>query len=130
MGLPMPSLISLSLLVGLAAVFALLAIQSSRKCANTLREMRDIVSSLRSMRGKVEAHDSELDAVTDALHQLRGKFYAERRKNSQTTSSSDSPEEVTGAGTGRVRRSIDGAESKDDLRRRAGLIAGKPAPHQ
>lgn len=124
MGLPMPSLISLSLLVGLAAVFALLAIQSSRKCANTLREMREIVSSLRSMRGKVEAHDSELDAVTDALHQLRGKFYAERRKYLQTGSNSDSSEDATGAGT------VDVANLKDHLRKRAGLIAGKPAPHK
>ena len=125
----MPSLISLLALVGLAAVFALLAIHSSRKCANVLREVRETVASVRSIRGKVEAHDSELDAVTDALHQLRGKFYAERRKNSQTGSSSDSGEEATGAGTGRARPSLDLVATKDDLRRRAGLIAGKPAPH-
>lgn len=126
----MPSLISLSLFVGLAAVFALLAILSSQKCAKVLREMRETVASVRSIRSKVEAHDAELDAVTDAFHQLRGKFYAERRKHSQTASNSDSPEEATGAGTGRARPSLDLVATKDDLRRRAGLIAGKPAPHK
>jgi hypothetical protein len=115
----MPSLISLVLLVGLAAVFAFLAIASSRKCAAVLTETRGIASDLRSVRSKVETHDAELDRVTDALASLRGKFYAERRKSQPDTSNSDFPPEPTGAAT-----------SKDELRRRIGLTAGRPAPHQ
>lgn len=120
-------MLSLTLLlasVGLAAVFALLAIRSARHCNSTLTEMRESVSRINSLRGKVEAHDSELDAITDAIRQLRGKFYAERRKSQPTFSNSDSQEEATDAGT------VDVAALKAQLRRKAGLIAGKPAPHQ
>jgi hypothetical protein len=105
--------------VALAAVFACLAFVSWRKCAAVLTEIRGIASALRSVRSKVETHDAEIDSVTDALHQLRGKFYAERRKYLPTGSNSDSPGEATSAAT-----------SKDELRRRIGLVAGKPAPHK
>lgn len=103
----------------LAAVFACLAIVSSRKCAAVLTEIREIASALRSVRSKVETHDAEIDSVTDALHALRGKFYAERRKSQPAGSNSDTPPEPIGAAT-----------SKDELRRRIGLVAGKPAPHK
>jgi hypothetical protein len=102
----------------LAAIFACLAIVSWRKCAAALTETQGIASSLRSVRSKVETHDAELDSVTDALQSLRGKFYAERRKNHGTGSNSDDPTEVTDAGT-----------LKDMLRRKAGIVAGRPAPH-
>lgn len=69
-----------SAFAALAAIFACLAIVCWRKCADALKEIHGIASSLRSVRSKVETHDAELDSVTDALHQLRGKFYAERRK--------------------------------------------------
>lgn len=108
----------LALAVALAAVFACLAIVSSRKCAAVLTETREIASALRSVRSKVETHDAELDAVTDALHSLRGKFYAERRKSQPAGSNSDSPAVPT-----------DTATLKAMLRRQVGLTAGKPAPH-
>jgi len=108
----------------LAAVFALLAIQSARRCNLLLMEMRDTVSRITSLRGKVEAHDSELDAVSDAIAKLRGKFYAERRKSQSTTLNSEESSEPTGAGT------VDVASLKAHLRRKAGLTAGQPAPHQ
>jgi hypothetical protein len=120
----MLNLTLLAVCVGLAVVCALLAIQSARRCSSILIEMREALSAIRSLRGKVEAHDSELDAVTDAIAKLRGKFYAERRKYSQTTSNSDSDAEPTGAGT------VDVASLKAHLRRKAGLVAGQPAPHQ
>lgn len=82
-----------------ALVFALLATASSRKCAERLSEMREAIASMRSTRSKVEAHDSEIEAISDALATLRGKFYAERRKSQPGTTNSDSPEEATGAGT-------------------------------
>lgn len=102
----------------LAAVFACLAIVSWRKCADALNETRGIASSLRSVRSKVETHDAELDSVTDALARLRGKFYAERRKNPSTGSNLDSEPEPT-----------DAATLKAALRRKIGLVPGRPAPH-
>lgn len=104
--------------VVLAAVFACLAIVSSRKCAAALTQTRQLAAALHSLRSKIETHDAELDAVTDSLHQLRGKFYAERRKLQPISSNSDSAPEPTNAAT-----------VKDMLRRRAGLVAGRPTPH-
>jgi hypothetical protein len=108
----------------LGAVFALLAIRSAQRCKSILTAMHANESLIRSLRGKVEVHDSELDAVSDSIAKLRGKFYAERRKSQPDTSSSDYPEEVTGAAT------VDVASLKAHLRRKAGLVAGQPAPHQ
>jgi len=120
----MLNLTLLAVSVALAVVSALLAIQSARRCNSILIEMRETVSRITSLRGKVEAHDSELDAVTDAIAKLRGKFYAERRKSQSTTSNSDDPMDATGAAI------VDVAALKAHLRRKAGLTAGQPAPHQ
>jgi len=109
--------------VALALVCACLAIVSVRKCNATLMQMREAVSSIRSLRGKIEVHETELDAVTDAIAKLRGKFYAERRKSQQTSSNSDFPEELTGGGT------VDVATLKAQLRRKAGLRAGEVPKH-
>lgn len=107
----------------LAAVCALLAIRSAKRCSEILTQMRATVSQITSLRGKVEAHDSELDAVTDSIRQLRGKFYAERRKSQQTSWNSDDPTEAIGAGT------VDVATIKAHLRRKAGLRAGEVPKH-
>lgn len=112
----MPSLIFTAVAVALAAVFACLAIVSSRKSAACLRQTIEIASALRSVRGKVEAHDAELDAVTDTLRQLRGKFYAERRKSLPPEEPQADPADV--------------ASLKNQLRRKVGLVAGRPAPHR
>ena len=108
----------------LGAVCALLAILSARRCSILLTETRAIVSSIRSLRGKIEVHDSELDQLTDAIAKLRGKFYAERRKSQSDTSNSDSPEAAIDGAT------VDVAAIKAQLRRKSGLVAGRPAPHQ
>lgn len=108
----------LLVLVALAAVFACLAIVSSRKCAAALSQARELVSALRSARSKIETHDAELEAVTDALHQLRGKFYAERRKYTQQVNQEDS-----------AQLPADVASIKAMLRRKAGIIPGRPANH-
>jgi hypothetical protein len=102
----------------LAAIFACLAIVSWKKCAAALIEVRGIAQSLHSVRSKVETHTAELDSVTDALQSLRGKFYAERRKT-----------QPTGSSSGDLTDGIDGGTLKDMLRRKAGIVAGKPAPH-
>lgn len=109
--------------VALAAVCALLAILSARQCSSTLTQIRETTSRISSLRGKVEAHDSELEAVADAIRLLRGKFYAERRKSQQTTSNSDDPMEAIAAGT------VDVATLKAHLRRKAGLRAGEVPKH-
>jgi len=108
----------------LGLVCACLAIVCARKCYGLLTQARGIVSSIRSSHGKIEAHDAAIEALGDSVHQLRGKFYAERRKSQQTISNSDFPEEPTGAAT------VDGLSLKDHLRRKAGLLAGQPAPHR
>lgn len=113
-----------SVFAALGAVCALLAIHSARRCSSILTQVQEMLSSIRSLRGKVEVHDTELDAITDALAKLRGKFYAERRKSQQTTSNSDSQEGATDADT------VDVAALKAQLRRKSGLVAGRPAPHQ
>jgi len=107
----------------LAAVFALLAILSAKRCKETLTQMRASMSQITSLRGKLEAHDSELDAVSDSIRQLRGKFYAERRKSQQTSWNSDDPTEAIAAGT------VDVATLKAHLRRKAGLRAGEVPKH-
>lgn len=109
----------LALAAALAAVCACLAIVCWRKCAEALIEVRGIALSLRGMRSKVEAHDGELEAVTDALRTLRGKFYAERRKL-QTPSDASGEQSLPASP----------ASSKDALRRKLGLVPGRPAPHQ
>lgn len=113
----------LLLSVAVAAACACLAIVSVRKCSTILTAMRESVSSIRSLRGKIEVHETELDAVTDAIAKLRGKFYAERRKSQQTTLNSDYPEEPTGGNT------VDVATLKAHLRRKAGLRAGEVPKH-
>jgi hypothetical protein len=107
------------LFAALGLGFALLALISSRKCAATLQQAQELVSSVRSSRSKIEAHDAELDRVTDALNTLRGKFYAERRKYQAGADTETSPSEPAPVGS-----------LKDELRRKVGLVAGRPAPHQ
>jgi hypothetical protein len=117
-----PTLQLVSVVLGL--VFACLAIVCVRKCSELLTQARATVASIRSSLGKIEAHDAAIEALADSVHQLRGKFYAERRKSQPGTSNSDSQEEPTGAAT------VDGLSLKDHLRRKAGLLAGQPAPHR
>jgi len=111
------ALSALFAVLGLA--FALFALISSRKCAASLQQAQELVSSVRSSRSKIEAHDGELDRVTDALAQLRGLFYAERRKYRAGASTDETPPEP---------QSVESL--KDNLRRKVGLVAGRPAPHQ
>lgn len=112
------------LFAALAAVCALLAIHSSQKCARLLTEMRATVASLASMRSRVEAHDLEIERTAEALRSLRGRFYQERSKWQPASTNSGSGEEATDAGT------LDVASLKAQLRRKAGLVAGRPAPHR
>jgi hypothetical protein len=115
----MPSLTLQFLLAAVAAVSAFLAGVCLRRCGEVLREMRATVSSVSTVRSKVEVHDAELDRISDALAKLRGLFYSERSAKRSATSNSDFREEATGPAT-----------SKDELRRRVGLVAGSVPKHR
>ena len=112
------------LFAALAAVCALLAMVSSRKCARLSTEMTEAVASIRSLRSRIEVHDLEIERTADALRSLRGRFYAERSKSASTSSSSDDRSEATDDST------LDVGALKAQLRRKAGLVAGRPAPHR
>lgn len=69
------------LFAALAAAFAFIALHSCQKCARYLREVKEIAAALHSSRSKIGAIESAVDALHDQFHQLRGKFYASRRKS-------------------------------------------------
>lgn len=96
----------------LAAVFACLAIYSSRKCALHVRELIGERRSLLSARSKIEAHDSEIENLADQLRLLRGKFYASRRKSSEQDEQSQS-------------EPVDPQTLKAQLRAKVGLVPGR-----
>jgi len=114
----MVSPILLGVSVAIALVCACLAIVSTRKSLAALDEMRRIASSLRTSLGKIEAHDSELENLADSFRTLRGKFYAERRKNSE-----NGPEADSGSAVDRPGRSV--ADLKAQLRKKVGLVPGR-----
>jgi len=72
----------------LAAVFAFFAMHSSRKCALCCAEARATAQALHSSRSKIAETESAVDALHDQFHQLRGKFYASRRKSQENGESS------------------------------------------
>ena len=71
------------LFAALAAAFAFIALHSCQKCARYSREVREIGQALHSSRSKIAATESAVDALHDQFHQLRGKFYASRRKSQE-----------------------------------------------
>jgi hypothetical protein len=71
------------LFAALAAAFAFIALLSSRKCERYSDEVKEIARALHSSRSKVAAIESAVDALHDQFHQLRGKFYASRRKSQE-----------------------------------------------
>ena len=78
-----------ALFAALAAVFAFFAMHSSRKCALCCAEVKATAQALHSSRSKIAAIESGVDALHDQFHQLRGKFYASRRKSPEN--GDDSP---------------------------------------
>jgi len=76
------------LFAALAAAFAFIALLSCRKCERYSREAREIGQALHSSRSKIGAIESAVDALHDQFHQLRGKFYASRRKLQESAESS------------------------------------------
>jgi hypothetical protein len=84
------TVVTSALFAALAAVFALLAFHSWRKCAAIFAEVEQLAASLRSSRSKIAEIDSAVEGLHDQFHKLRGKFYASRRSSPEN--SGDSPE--------------------------------------
>jgi len=105
-----------------AVVSALIATLASRRCAKHCEDAAAIASALRSSRSKIEAHDSEIDAMADALATLRGKFYAERRKSPPESSNADGREATGGNGMPEPKDPASTLAWKAAMRAKLGLV--------
>lgn len=86
------------LCAAVAAVSALIATVAARRCSEQMRQMTSVCSALSSERGRIAAHDAELDQITDTLRKLSGRIGAVRkaqRRNGDPLDD-DEPEVDTG----------------------------------
>lgn len=104
----------------LAAVFAAIAIGSALKCAARLQQLEAVLSALSNERGRIAAHDAELDQITATLRKLSGRIGAVKRAENAEASNGDVPDMLRPIG--------DSAQYKAKLRARLGIVPGKPAP--
>lgn len=79
--------------VAVAVVCALIAIAAARKCYELLQEARQLCSALGTERGRIAAHDAEIDQITETLRKLSGRIGAVR-KEARKEGSSGEPEDV------------------------------------
>jgi len=112
----LPIFFVLSALVALLC--AVTAIYCWQRCAAALAEVHGIVSALRGMRSKTEAHDSAIEQLAEDFRSLRGKFYAERRKAADNGSEAESGSAVD-------RKTVSVADLKANLRKQVGLLPGR-----
>lgn len=91
-----------------ALVCALIAMFASHNCVRVLRQLESILSALSAERGRIAAHDSQIDQIRDDFRSLRGKFYAERRHSPPVD---DVPKSA--------------ADLKAELRQQVGLVPGR-----
>lgn len=106
---------------GLALVFALIAMFSARKSNEQLQQVQQLLAALSNERGRIAAHDAELDQITATLRKLSGRIGAARREATEAeASNSDVPPMLRPVG--------DTAAYKANLRAKLGLVPGKPAP--
>lgn len=103
------TLLPFVLLVGIAAACALVAIAASRNCAQLHAELVRMLSAVSTERSLIEKNEARIEEVSDQLHRLRGKFYAERRQSSETV---DTPPKSA-------------ADLKAELRKQLGLMPGR-----
>jgi len=108
------------LCAALAAVSAVIAIVSARKCDALRQQLETVCSALSNERGRIAAHDAELDQITATLRKLSGRIGAIKRAENQENSDSDVPSMIRPIG--------DAAAYKAQLRAKLGLVPGKPAP--
>jgi len=67
----------------LALVFAVIATFSARKSQQLNAEVMRVCSALSNERGRIAAHDAELDQITTTLRKLSGRIGAARREAKQ-----------------------------------------------
>jgi len=104
-----------------AAVSALIATVAAHKCSAQSQRAAELCTALSSERGKLAAHDAELDTITATLRKLSGRLgQVMRGQNPENSDSDDIPPAI--------RQINDTAAYKHALRARLGLIPGKPAP--
>lgn len=103
----------------LALVFALIATYSARRCGELQRNLEALCSALSNERGRIAAHDAELDQITATLRKLSGRIGAQRRAEAENSDSEIPPS---------LRQIPDTASYKAALRAKLGLVPGKPAP--
>lgn len=78
-----------ALCAGVAVVFALIAIAAARKCSAQQLQVQQLLHSLSNERGRLAAHDAEIDQITDTLRKLSGRIGAARKEAKATASTSD-----------------------------------------
>lgn len=100
-------------------VFVLIALTAARKSSQQLQQVRDLCLTLSGERGRIAAHDAELDQITATLRKLSGRIGA-ARKAERDAEADDIPPSL--------RTIPDTANYKAQLRAKLGLVPGKPAP--
>lgn len=105
-------------LTGVNLVFVLIALAAVRKSLAQLSQIRELSSALSNERGRIAAHDAELDQITATLRKLSGRIGAARK--AERDDSADVPESL--------RQIPDTAAYKANLRARLGIVPGHPAP--
>jgi len=91
-----------------ALVCALIATFASRNCARLSAQLEATLSALSAERGRIAAHDSQIDQIRDDFRSLRGKFYAERRSSPPIDAAPKSASDL-----------------KAELRQQVGLVPGR-----
>lgn len=110
------------LCAAVAAVCALVATVAARKCSEQSKQAIQLCTALSSERGRLAAHDAELDTITATLRKLSGRIGAITRAENRETENGNS--EVPPM----LRPVGDTAAYKAQLRAKLGLVPGKPAP--
>jgi len=82
------------LCAAVAAVCALIAMVAARKCAELQRQATVLCSALSNERGRIAAHDVELDQITETLRKLSGRIGAARKEQRKEGSSGEPAEDV------------------------------------
>lgn len=75
------------LCAAVAAVCAFIATAAVRKCSELSNQATALCSALSSERGRIAAHDAELDQITDTLRKLSGRIGAARKEMRRSESS-------------------------------------------
>jgi len=100
----------------IAAVISLRARRTASEASAAIAQLSGVLSGLERAERLTPSTLAELAAVRDAID--KGNALLKRIASRETMRDR------------RENPAFDAGSSKDDLRRRAGLIAGKPAPHQ